>query len=82
MQRVAELGAERGCIVCGEPYAHVHHVLEGRTPGRKASDWATIPLCLECHTGTDGIHGTRLRWALRKDNELDALGRTLEAIYG
>lgn len=82
MQRVADYGQQAGCCVCGEPFAHLHHILEGRTPGRKSGDWCVIPLCIACHTLQDGIHGTRLRWTLRKADELEALNRTLEAIYG
>jgi len=82
LQRVADLGINQGCIVCGEAFAHVHHILEGRVPGRKAGDFCTIPLCLECHTGTHGIHGTRQRWSLHKATELDKLDATLGAIYG
>ncbi len=82
MAKVAAYGQICGCVVCGEPYAHVHHLLEGRTPGRKNSDWLTIPLCYECHQGTHGIHGTRQRWGLHKASEMKALAKTLEAIYG
>ena len=82
MALVAELGQERGCIVCGEPFAHVHHILEGRTPGRKSGSFCTVPLCWECHEGTHGIHGTRQRWSLHKTSELQALDQTLEAVYG
>lgn len=82
MGLVAEYGMDNGWIVCGEPFSHVHHLLEGRTPGRRANDWVTIPLCESCHTGTHGIHGTRQRWSLHKANELEALGKTLEGIYG
>lgn len=82
MQRVADFGQSNGCIVCSQPFAHVHHVMEGRTPGRRSSDFTTIPLCYECHQGADGIHGTKQRWSLHKASELEALGRTLEAIYG
>lgn len=82
MQRVADLGQERGCIICSEPFAHLHHILEGRTPGRKSGDWCVVPLCEPCHVGTHGIHGTRQRWTLRKADELEALDRTLEAVYG
>ncbi len=80
MQRVADLGRENGCIVCGEVFAHVHHVMEGRTPGRRSGDFCTVPLCYECHEGRDGIHGTRQRWSLFKASELEALNRTLEAL--
>jgi hypothetical protein len=69
MGRVAEFGQSNGCIVCGEPYADVHHILEGRTPGRRSGDFCTIPLCKECHTGTHGIHGSRRRWSLHKAAE-------------
>jgi len=82
MGKVAELGISAGCIVCGEPFAHVHHILEGRIPGRKSGPFCTVPLCYECHEGSHGIHGTRQRWSLNKASELDALERTLEAIYG
>ena len=82
MQRVADFGMEHGCIVCREPYAHVHHILEGRTPGRRSGDFCTIPVCEACHTGSHGIHGDRNRWSLRKMDELQALDKTLEAVYG
>lgn len=82
MQRVADFGSVAGCVVCSEPFAHLHHVLEGRTPGRKSGDFMVVPVCTECHTGTHGIHGTRQRWSLHKASELEALNRTLEAIYG
>jgi hypothetical protein len=82
MQRVAQLGAEWGCVVCASPMAHVHHLLADRTPGRKASDWLTVPLCYDCHVGTGGIHGTRQDWKMRKLSETQALAKTLEALYG
>lgn len=82
LERVAELGREVGCCVCGGTFAHVHHILEGRTPGRRSGDHLTIPLCLDCHTGTHGIHGTRQRWTLHKASELEALDRTLELLEG
>lgn len=82
MGRVAEYGMERGCIVCGQQFAHVHHVMEGRTPGRRSGDFCTIPLCYECHEGKDGIHGTRQRWSLHKASELQCLDMVIEGIYG
>lgn len=81
LTRVAEYGQENGCAVCGEPYAHLHHVLEDRTPGRRSSDMLTIPLCLECHVLKDGIHGTRKRWKLRNIDEIKALAKTLEGVF-
>lgn len=45
------------CIVCGAPKLHTHHVFEG-TANRRISDkyGYIIPLCLEHHTGRNGIH--------------------------
>ena len=74
--------AELPCCVCGGMPVEVHHVLEGRTPGRRSSDWTAIPVCPECYRGKEGIHGGRLLWKLAKQDELKALGETLEAIYG
>lgn len=73
-----------GCAVCG---AHgpsdAHHILEGRTPGRKSPDWLTIPLCKDCHQGSlNGIHGQRRMWDVMKANELQCLNDTLRALYG
>lgn len=82
MQRVSDYGSVAGCSVCGEPYAHLHHILEDRTPGRRSDDWLTIPLCWECHEGTHGIHGTRQRFSMHKTSETKALAKTLEAVYG
>lgn len=81
LQRVAEYGQQNGCVCCGEPFSHLHHILEGRTPGRKSSDFTVIPLCLDCHTGFQGIHGDRLRWSLRKMDELKALAKTIEGVF-
>lgn len=82
IQRVAELASESGCVVCGEPFAHIHHMLEDRTPGRRSSDWLVMGLCWECHEGRHGIHGDRDRWKLRNMSESKALAKTLEAVYG
>lgn len=82
MQRVADWAANAGCVVCGEPYAHLHHILEDRVPGRKPTGWLTVPVCESCHVGNGGIHDTRDRWRLRRMSETQALEKTLEAIYG
>lgn len=82
MTRVADWGMANGCTCCGQTFAHLHHILEDRTPGRKSSDWLVIPLCYECHQGKDGIHGTRNRWKLRDMSETKALSKTIEGVYG
>jgi hypothetical protein len=83
MNRVAEWGQENGCVVCKQPASELHHILEGRTPGRRSDDWLVIPLCRDCHQGpVGGIHGMRRTWALYKASELEMLARTLEGVYG
>lgn len=72
------------CCVCGAPGpSDAHHILEGRTPGRRAPDWLTVPLCHDCHRGSaNGIHGQRRMWNVMKKTELVCLNETLEALYG
>jgi hypothetical protein len=79
MGRVAELP----CAVCGESPVEVHHLIEGRTPGRRSSDWLTIPLCVSCHRDNhNGIHGQKRMWSVMRKNEHDCLAETLERLYG
>lgn len=79
MGRVAALP----CSVCGSQPVQVHHILVGRTPGRKSPDWLTIPLCPDCHLGShNGIHGMASIWKVMKMTEHDALANTLERLYG
>ena len=77
MQRVKELP----CSVCGHPGpSDAHHILEGRTPGRKSPNFLCIPLCKDCHTGPKGIHGDRSMWKIYKATELQCLADTIERL--
>lgn len=68
--RVAELP----CIVCGDTGpVDVHEPVQGFW-------FISIPLCVPCHTGTQGWHGTRLRWSLRKMDEHRAINETLKRL--
>ena len=81
--------ADLGCILCrhlglGKSPAHVHHLKEGVGLSQRASNWLTVPLCPEHHTGASGLHGLgtkgfRTRYKL---DELDLLAMTLEALAG
>lgn len=78
MGRVAELP----CCLCGTQPVELHHILEGRTPGRKSSDWLVIPLCPDCHRGShNGIHGQQAMLSVMKTTELELLANTLEKIF-
>jgi len=71
------------CVVCGAEPVEVHHILEGRCPGRRSPDWLAIPVCPDCHRGAkNGIHGEQAMWKVMKKTEHDCLAQTLEALYG
>lgn len=81
LARVASLG----CICCrmlgqGETPAQVHHIREGQGMSQRASNWLTIPLCREHHTGPQGIHGDKTYLRILKTDELGLLAETLEAL--
>jgi len=74
--------ASLGCMACrilgyGETPAQLHHVREGQGMAQRASDWLVIPLCVEHHTGTNGIHGHGFE-AMTKLTEMDLLAATIE----
>jgi len=65
MGRVAALG----CAICrrlgyGETPAQVHHQRTGIGKGQRASNYQTVPLCPEHHTGNTGFHTLGRRFAL------------------
>lgn len=73
---------ELPCAVCGQAGpSDAHHILEGRTPGRKSPNMLVIPLCKSCHTGSKGIHGDRAMWRIYKANELVCLAETLKKVF-
>ncbi len=78
MARVAQLP----CSVCGDQPVHVHHLREGQGMAQRGDDWLTIPLCPDCHTGKNGVHGDKTMMRIKKVGEMDLLAQTLEALYG
>lgn len=79
MEKVARLN----CALCGTNPVELHHILEGRTPGRRSPNWLVIPLCPDCHRGDhNGIHGRQAMLNIMKTNELELLAQTLEQVYG
>ena len=55
---------------------------EAAGAGQRASDWLTIPVCPECHRGSNGIHGDKSMLRITKKTELSLVADTLERIYG
>ncbi len=60
------------CVVCESTEgSEVHEPEQGAW-------WIALPLCPACHRGHEGWrHGTRLRWKLRKMDELKAINLTV-----
>ena len=76
MGRVAELP----CACCGDSPVQVHHIREGQGMAQRASNYLTVPLCPDCHTGPYGVHGDKSRMRARKQSELDWLAETIERL--
>ncbi len=71
------------CLICeqmglGWRSSQVHHISD--TAHR--SDWLTIPLCEDHHTGAEGFHGLGEREFNRryKTTELHLLAQTIERL--
>ena len=77
MSRVASLSC--ACCGCYGP-SQVHHIREGQGLAQRASNYLTVPLCPDCHTGTYGVHGNKSRMRARKWSELDLLADTIERL--
>ena len=73
LARVKELP----CSVCDAPGpSQAHHIKQG-------SQYTCVALCPDCHRGPLlGWHGQRRAWAVRKMDELDALGKTIMRLNG
>ena len=81
MGRVAELG----CALCnvlgyGHTPAQVHHIREGQGMSQRASNYLTVPLCPEHHTGRHGWHGDRAAFKLASEDEISLLAWTVEQL--
>ena len=68
------------CCVCGDHGVHLHHVREGQGMAQRAKNWLVVPLCPDCHTGPNGLHGDRSRMRIYKVDEMDMLAATIEAM--
>ena len=76
MGRVAELP----CSCCGAHGVQVHHIRDGQGMAQRASNWLTVPLCPECHTGPRGLHGDKSIMRTLKLDELDLLANTIQRL--
>lgn len=68
------------CVCCGASGVQVHHIREGQGMGERSSHYLTVPMCPDCHTGPNGIHGNKSFMRIRKLDELDLLAMTIKAL--
>ena len=76
MNRVAQLP----CLACGVSGVQIHHIREGQGGSQRASDFLTVPLCQECHTGEFSIHNATRAFTNIHGSELDMLAQTLDQL--
>ena len=71
LARVKELP----CSVCDtHGPSEAHHIEQGL-------QFTCVALCVDCHRGHNGWHGTKAFWRVRKLTELDALNTTIRRLY-
>ena len=82
MGRVKELDCAL-CTILGQPQTSVteaHHIRTGHGLGDRASDFLTVALCVECHRGTHGFHGTKALMKIATLSEMDLLAETIRML--
>lgn len=75
-----------GCIICGQP-AQIHHCHSRELTGmglgsggaQKTSHWLVIPLCINHHTGAEGVDYIGVEtWENRYGTQVFFLGRVAQ----
>lgn len=66
---------ELPCSLCdASGPSEAHHYKQHR-------QYTCIALCVDCHRGPLGWHGTKALWRIKKMDEIDALNVTLERLF-
>lgn len=47
------------CLICKRPYPQVHHIFGAYNRGKSDKYRYLAPLCMDHHTGSDGVHNNR-----------------------
>ncbi len=62
------------CGVCGvEGRTEAHHIIQHR-------QYLCVPLCDDCHRGSNGIHGDKSYFRIKKITEWDVLNDTINKL--
>ena len=73
------------CVVCHRPGpSDAHHCIHGRYGTRKATDFETIPLCVECHRYPfpGAIHSGKETWRQRYGADYEYLSVVADMLAG
>lgn len=70
------------CVACGrDGPSEAHHTRSDSFGGRRASDFAVIPLCLECHrVGPNAFHNNKGYWEDRNGKDWSFIPDVLEIL--
>jgi hypothetical protein len=76
MSKVASLP----CVICRFKLGMTNYGVEVHHPTVPANDWVVVPLCVEHHRGSTGVHGLHRKGFERfwKVTDFDLLGWTNE----
>lgn len=44
------------CLICGSERVQIHHVFRGKNRKNADEDGYVVPLCMDHHTGQNGVH--------------------------
>jgi len=66
---------EMNCVICDASGPSEAHEPE------QGLWWVSIPLCADCHRGSNGWHGNKTMWRIKKWQEIDALNETYRRIF-
>lgn len=47
------------CFICGVNNVEIHHTMFGKNRKKATEDGLVVPLCVEHHKGTYGVHGIK-----------------------
>ncbi len=64
------------CWLCGAPATDMHHIFNGANKKKSEKYGLMMPLCMNCHTGDNGVHTIPGRM-----NEVKAYGQTMFELY-
>lgn len=65
------------CYECGKPHAQIHHMMNSANKAKAEKYGLILPLCINHHTGADGVHTNPEKMLKMKQMAQDGF----EAVY-